>query len=131
MADKVRFSELDNQNHVNNKAYLTWFESVRIAYHERFCVGHYGSDRPRVLIHSLNLRFVREMQRDESYVATARVTEFRTNSYTMDQQLWSGDLRARMSVVVVMGRADGKGHAPLPASLQEQFLTLDKATDTR
>ena len=29
MRDRVRFSELDPLNHVNNAAYLSWFETVQ------------------------------------------------------------------------------------------------------
>ena len=32
MKDRVRFSELDPLNHVNNAAYASWFESARIGY---------------------------------------------------------------------------------------------------
>ena len=32
MRDVVRFSELDPLNHVNNAAYLSWFETARIGY---------------------------------------------------------------------------------------------------
>ena len=132
IADKVRFAELDAQDHVNNKAYLTWFESLRIAYYDHLCASHYaGMPRPRILLHSLTLRFVKEMLRDETYITTARVSAFRTSSYTMDQQLWAGNLRARMSVVVVLGQPDGPARVPLPDGLRQQFVTLDEASDER
>ena len=37
LKDIVRFSELDPLNHVNNAAYLSWFETTRIEY-----IMHYG-----------------------------------------------------------------------------------------
>ena len=37
MADKVRFAELDILNHVNNKSYMGWFESLRVAHFDHFC----------------------------------------------------------------------------------------------
>lgn len=129
MADRVRFAELDSQNHVNNKAYLSWFEAVRVSYFDRFCLGHFNGVRPRILLHSVHLRYVREMLRDEDYVATARVAAFRQTSFTMDQQLWSGDLRARMSAVVVLGTPDGDGRVALPDPLRAQFVEMDRALD--
>ena len=129
VADRVRFAELDNQNHVNNKAYLSWFEAVRVSYFDRFCLGHFNGVRPRILLHSVHLRYVREMLRDEDYVATARVAAFRQTSFTMDQQLWSGDLRARMSAVVVLGTPDGEGRIALPDPLRAQLVEMDRALD--
>lgn len=32
MADRVRFSELDALNHVNNAVYMSWFERLRVRY---------------------------------------------------------------------------------------------------
>ena len=130
LADRVRFSELDTQNHVNNKAYITWFETVRIAHNERFCFPHYPGPRPRFLLHSISLRYFREMLQDEDYICTARVTAFRTSSYTLDQQIWSGStLRARMSAVLVLGQPDGNGRYPLPETLKAAFRDRDGATD--
>ena len=128
MADRVRFAELDSQNHVNNKAYMTWFETLRVAYFDRFCQPFFPvGQRPRILLHSLTLRFVKEMLQDEPYIATAQTVAFRTRSFTLDQQIWSGDLRARMQVVVVLGRGDGAGRVALPDALKAAFRDRDGA----
>ncbi|GHF46030.1 acyl-CoA thioesterase [Seohaeicola zhoushanensis] len=129
LADRVRFAELDSQNHVNNKAYLGWFETVRVIYGETFLLPHFDL-RPRILVHSLNLRYLREMLRDEDYICTARIAAFRNSSYTMDQQIWSaGALRARMSVIVVLGHPDGEGRLILPDALKAELIARDKALD--
>ena len=129
VADRVRFAELDVQEHVNNKAYMGWFETLRIAYVDTICAPHFGGVRPRILLHSVHLRYVQEMLRDEDYIATARVAGFRQNSFTLDQQLWSGTLRARMTAVIVLGQPEGDDRFALPESLKAQFLTLDRAID--
>lgn len=130
LADRVRFAELDNQNHVNNKAYMTWFETLRIAYNDAVLVPHFGGDRPRFMLHSVSLRYHQEMLRNEDYICTARVTAFRTTSYSMDQQIWSGGtLRARMGAVMVLALPDGSRYT-LPDSLIRQFLA-EGATDQR
>ena len=129
MADRVRFSELDNQNHVNNKAYMDWFERVRIEHLNRMIVPHYApGPGPRVALHSATIRYRKEMLADEAYIATARVTAFRTSSFTMEQQIWSGDLRATLQAVVVMLRPDGSGaHYPLPETLCAYFAEEEGA----
>lgn len=130
LADRVRFAELDTLNHVNNKAYMEWFETLRVAYHDRLCAPFYaGLPRPRTVLRHATIRYVREMVAGEDYVATARVTAFRNASYSMEQQLWSGDLRATLSGVMVTLVPDGSGRQPLPADLRREFVARDGATD--
>lgn len=129
LADRVRFSELDNQNHVNNKAYHEWFEVARTEYLRRLCIPCYGDQpAPRIALRSATIRYVKEMLAGEDYIATARVSAFRTTSYTVEQQIWSGDLRATLSAVVVTLRPDGSGDRyPLPKALLDRFVTQDGA----
>ncbi|MHA6261950.1 acyl-CoA thioesterase [Arenibacterium sp. CAU 1754] len=131
MADKVRYAELDVNNHVNNKAYVAWFESLRVSYFDLFLDPHYpGTQRPRTVVHSLNVRFIREMLRDESYIATARISAFRNSSFTMEQQLWSGgQLRATANVVMVMLERDRSGRAALPDDVRQCLMSRDGAED--
>ncbi|NDW43400.1 acyl-CoA thioesterase [Ruegeria sp. PrR005] len=127
LADRVRFAELDILNHVNNKAYVEWFETLRVAYVNNFCRPFFDGPEPRIVIRNANLHYVREMVQDEDYIVTARVTGFRQSSFTMEQQLWSGDLRARLEAVMVAMMPDGSGKYPLPARLTEQFIRRDGA----
>lgn len=128
IANKVRYAELDPLNHVNNKAYSEWFETLRVAYFDRVCWPFYaGQPEPRVVIRNANLHYIREMVRDEDYIATARVTEFRNSSFVMDQQLWSGDMRARLTAVMVTLLPDGSGKYPLPPELRDVFEKQDGA----
>lgn len=128
MADRVRFAELDILNHVNNKAYMEWFETLRVEYSDRLCAPFYdGQPRPRMVLRHATIRYVREMVLGENYVATARVAAFRTNSYTLEQQLWSGDLRATLSGVMVSLAPDGSGRYPLPEALRRRFVERDGA----
>lgn len=130
MADRVRYAELDVLNHVNNKAYMAWFESLRVAYFDHVCARHYPDGvRPRTVLRSADMRFLREMLMGEDYVATARVTAVRTSSYTIQQQLWAGDLRATMTGVMVMLRPDGSGRWPLPHGLRRFFIDQEGAAD--
>lgn len=128
IADRVRFAELDTLNHVNNKAYMEWFETLRVEYFDRFCAPFYdGPARPRVVLRNASIRYLREMVAGESYVATARVGAFRTHSFTFEQQLWAGDLRATLTGVMVTLRPDGSGRQPLPDDLRDRFVARDGA----
>lgn len=128
MADRVRYAEIDRLDHVNNKAYMSWFETLRVEYFDRFCAPFWGDRaRPRTVLRNAEIRFFREMLMGESYIATARVVAFRRASYTIEQQLWSGDMRARFDGVMVMLRPDGGGRDPLPAALCRRFVAVDGA----
>ena len=129
VADRVRFAELDALNHVNNKAYLEWFETVRVAYFNQLCAHHYaGKPTPRMVIRNADIHYIQEMLRDEDYIVTARVTGYRTTSFVMEHQLWSGGaMRARMTGVMVTLLPDGSGRYPLPEPLLAEFRDRDGA----
>ncbi len=122
MADMVRYGELDILQHVNNTAYLIWTEAVRTRHLKMRIMPHFeGMAEPRSVIRNAAIHYIKEMLRDEPYVVTAKVTEFRNTSYTMEQQIWSGDKRAHFDCVVVLRSPDGSKGYPLPESLKRYF----------
>lgn len=129
IADRVRFAELDILNHVNNKAYMTWFETLRVEYFRLFADPLLDADmpHPRIVIGQGTVRYIKEMVMREDYVTTCRVTAFRTTSCTMEQQLWAGDLRAVFTCVIVLRHPDGSGRYPIPDALCQRFIDIDKA----
>lgn len=130
LADRVRFAELDVLRHVNNKAYMTWFETLRVVYGDLFTLPLYprGAPMPRVVLRSGHVHYVEEMRMGEDYIATAGVTAYRTTSYTMHQELWSGGrLRASFDCVIVTLLPDGSGRYPLPDAVIRHFADADGA----
>lgn len=128
LADKVRYAELDPLNHVNNKAYMGWFETLRVEHFHLFCKPLYGElPQPRAVLRSADIRFIKEMRIGDTYIATANVTAFRTASYTIEQQIWSGDLCATLTGVMVMLNPSGAGRYPLPHDLTEFFVSVEGA----
>jgi len=126
MADKVRFGEIDMLGHVNNAAYLSWFETVRTRYVKDYgLTGYNPGHDPRIVIRSAEIHYIREMLRDEDYIVTARTTAFRTTSFTIEQNLWSATLRARFSCVIVTLEPNGSAKRALP----EGFVNKIKKTD--
>ena len=131
MADRVRFSELDVLNHVNNAVYMEWFERLRIRYCQDWGISDYTKDgkNPRIVIRSGTIHYIREMRMDEDYIVTCACRAFRTRSYSLAQQLWSGGtLRATFDCVMVHLEQDGSGKRPLPDSLRDRFISVDGAT---
>jgi acyl-CoA thioester hydrolase len=129
LADRVRYSELDVLNHVNNKAYMEWFETLRTEHFFRLCAPYYkGLEAPRTVLRNADIHYVKEMIAGQSYIATARISAFRNTSYTIEQMIWSDGLRARMTGVMVMMRGDGSGRYPLPDPLKRYFMDVEGAT---
>ena len=128
MADKVRFGEIDMLGHVNNTAYLSWFEAVRTRYVQDYGLTNYDPKTdPRIVIRSAEIRYVKEMLLGEDYVVTARCAAFRTTSFTIDQTIWSGDLRATFSCILVTLASDGSGRLPLPEKFKSAIKERDGA----
>ncbi|GLQ26642.1 acyl-CoA thioesterase [Sulfitobacter pacificus] len=131
VADRVRFSELDVLNHVNNTVYLEWFERLRVRYSQEWGISNYGAGgvNPRIVIRSGNIHYRQEMRMDEDYIATCRCSAFRTNSYTLAQQIWSaGTLRATFDCVLVLLQPDGSGRFAIPDAIRARFIAVDGAT---
>ena len=133
LADRVRFSELDALNHVNNAVYMEWFERLRVRYAQNWGMSNYSdhrdrSDEPRIVIAQGTIRYLREMRMDEDYIATCACTAFRTSSYSLAQQVWSGgSLRATFDCVMVQLEPDGSAKRPLSAEICDRFRRVDGA----
>lgn len=131
MADKVRFGEIDVLGHVNNAAYLSWFETVRTRYvREWGLTGYDPKVDPRIVIRSGEIHYVKEMLRDEEYIVTARTSAYRNTSFTVDAELWSKDLRARFSCVLVTLEPDGSARRPLPKDFVARICDIDGAVSS-
>jgi acyl-CoA thioester hydrolase len=129
MADQVRFSELDVLQHVNNAVYMEWFERLRIRYVQQWGLSHYDqADDPRIVIRSGTIHYRREMRMDEDYIVTCGCTAFRTTSFSLAQQLWSGGtLRATFDCVLVLLMPDASGRYEIPAPVRARFEAVDGA----
>ena len=106
--DSVRFHELDPLGHVNNAAYLAWFETVRVRYLTGFGLTAYGPDDPGFVVRRLDAEYLAEMRLHEDYVVTAATNRIGRTSF---EQLYEVHGRAGLAargtctvVAVVAGR---------------------------
>lgn len=129
MADRVHFHELDSLNHVNNVAYLSWFENIRVRYMQDWGLSTYTDpeNEPRLVVKAVSADYKREMRMGEDYLVTARTKSFRNTSFTMEYAVWSDGLRATGEAIVVVLEPDGSARRLLPDELKERFITLDGA----
>ena len=131
LADRVRFGELDALNHVNNVAYMRWFETLRIRYTQDWGISHHVAQPgdPRIVIRSGQIHYRQEMHMDQDYIATCGCIGFRNTSFSLRQQIWAdGSLRASFDCVMVLLQNDGSGDRfALPEHLKSRFFEVDGA----
>ncbi|REC56650.1 acyl-CoA thioesterase [Rhodosalinus sediminis] len=129
IADRVRWGELDQLGHVNNAAYMVWFETARIRYFaERGVVGPEAGHV--TVIRRGEIDWLAEMRGEPDYVVTVRCTEIRRTSFTLESELWSeGRCTARFRCVIVLIAADRSGKVALPEALRRRFIEADGATE--
>ncbi len=130
MADQVRFSDLDTNNHVNNCTYFEWFERLRIRYTQMLTEkGLIDSPGPRLVIRSGSIRYLHEILDRDDYIVTCRCTSFRNTSYGLAQQVWvRGQLHATFDCILVLLEKNGSGRFALSDRLKRHFETVDGAT---
>jgi acyl-CoA thioester hydrolase len=108
MADRTRYSELDPMGHVNNTAYLQWFEAFRVQYLVDYGLAYTGLDSPAPVLRRISVDYMAEMKLREDYVITGRTTSVRTTSLEMEYAVWSGGAcRTTGYALLVMLAPDG------------------------
>jgi acyl-CoA thioester hydrolase len=136
LADRVRFAEIDALGHVNNTAYMTWFESFRLPYLEVRGVTDYGPDSPRLVIKRASVDYRAEMFNGMDYVVTGRTRAFRTTSFTMEFAVWLPDpsgaaCTATGEAIVVLLNRDAPGRHPIPEAGRRAFAEIDGAHEEK
>jgi len=126
--DRVRFYELDALNHVNNTAYLRWFETLRIPYLRDYGLSTYCEDDPQLVLMSNTARYLAPMFLGEDYVVTGRTAAFRKSAFRMEYAVWrDGALTCSGDAVIVSLAPGGSAKQPLPADVTERFIARDGA----
>ncbi|WP_179380378.1 acyl-CoA thioesterase [Jannaschia marina] len=129
-ADRVRFHELDVLDHVNNACYLSWFETLRIAYLRAYGISAYEgtADRPVLVLKSVSVDYKVPLHLEEVYVVAGRTRAYRNRSWTMEYGVWSdGRHCASGEAVIVLMENDFTTRKALPESYVEAFRTRDGA----
>ena len=110
-ADRVRFYELDALNHVNNTAYLRWFETIRVGYLQDYGFTNYthGEDDPQLVVRAQTADYLAPMFQNNSYILTARTSLLKPSSFIMEYAVYvDGTQRCTGSAVMVSLQTDGK-----------------------
>jgi len=126
--DRVKFSELDALNHVNNAAYMLWYENIRVRYFQDCGLSKYRPDDPRIVIRRGEIDYLQEMVQGEDYIVTVRAGSYRTTSFSLLSEVWAGGtLRSTFKGVIVLLKPDGSGKMALPEAFRARIVAVDGA----
>ncbi|SFR50351.1 acyl-CoA thioesterase [Litoreibacter janthinus] len=129
VADCTRFGELDPLGHVNNAAYLGWFENFRLQYMKAYGFSFTGENALIMVLRQVQVDYLREIKLDEDYIVTGRASKLRTSSFQMDYAVWAGGaLRTTSHAIVVLVKEDGSKR-PIPDEIRALLKERDGAED--
>ena len=126
MADQVRFHELDALAHVNNVAYLRWFETLRVRYIQAYGMTSYTSEDPQLVVRAQSADYLAPMFQDEHYIVTTRARLLKTSSLIMDYAVFSGGaIKATGDAVIISLEQDGKTRRPHYTAARDTIIARD------
>ena len=125
VADRVRFHELDPLGHVNNAAYLTWFENFRFHYLRAYGLVRSDSGLGGLVLRALSVDYRASLLLGESYITVGRTVAMRTNSFSMEYGVFSGGLKVTSTAVIVLVKPDGRTTRPIPETVRRMFIARD------
>ena len=127
-ADKVRFAEIDRLNHVNNLAYLQWFEVLRVRYIQMLGMTSYRDDDPQLVLRGQSADYLSPMHLNDDYIVACRVSKYRNTSFTIEYVCFaSGVVKVTGASVIVLLEPDGKTKRLLPDDIVSRFRDIDGA----
>ena len=130
MADRVRFGELDALNHVNNVAFLQWFENVRVPYMvARGFTNYSHTDAdPQLVVRHQHADYLAPLHQDEAYIITARTRLLKPTSFIMEHAvIVEGETRVTGEVVMISLTHNGTARREHKADAVQNIIKLDGA----
>ena len=127
MQDLVRFGEVDSLNHVNNVAYLRWYETLRVHYLDHYDLYNLSGPDPKIVLKSATIDYRAEVKRGDTYINVTRAVEMRNTSFSMEYAtIVDGQVTTTGTGIIVLLNADNTKR-PLPGALRETLIARDGA----
>ncbi|MEL7212009.1 MAG: thioesterase family protein [Pseudomonadota bacterium] len=130
LKDRVRFGEIDALHHVNNTAYLRWFEQFRVRYLRDYGISDYGPDAPVLVLRQVQVDYLAELKFNDDYIVVGRSAEMRRSSWTMEYAVYAGgSLRTTSRAVIVMLDPQAGGKMAIPEDVRSTLRARDNTLD--
>jgi acyl-CoA thioester hydrolase len=106
---QVPFRDVDMFDHVNNVAYMTWCEDIRIRYFEDVMGVPIKGSLKSMIIVRMEYHYLKQVQYRDAIVLGARTSRLGTKSYDMRYEVWNETRQERagwgLSVLVAFDYA--------------------------
>jgi acyl-CoA thioester hydrolase len=112
MTDNIRFADLDVQNHVNNVAIATFFETGRVGF-SRDPVHGFTVPGAGFALRRIEIDYLAEMRFPGQVIIATRVKRLGTTSLALDHALFVGEICAATAVSTIV-LTDPKTKRPRP-----------------
>lgn len=117
----IRWSECDAYGHVNNVAYLTLCEDLRVGQWSALG-GRFAPDHPGPVVAQMEARFLRPLGFEDEVLVTLRPVSIRSTSFVQAYAVWKqGLVFESRAVLVAVRQADG-ARLPVPEAMRAAML---------
>lgn len=128
MVRRARWQEVDGFGHVNNLAYLGYYEDARNNYLE--CVGlpPLNANEPGPVIATTTETYVKPLVFEDEFAVTARTVRLGRTSLTMEYAVWKDGLCATGQAVCVLMINSTGAKVAVPGDVRARIKDLERAT---
>lgn len=117
---KVRFSDCDMMQHVNNAVYLSYFEEVRIHYFRQLLGTDWDWNREGILLRKNELEYLRPVLLNDPVAITCFLKHIGEKSFTLAYEVRvNGELRTTGTSVLVCFDSKVMRSIPIPEKMRE------------
>ncbi|HLP56161.1 MAG TPA: thioesterase family protein [Fluviicola sp.] len=117
---KVRFSDCDMMQHVNNAVYLNYFEEARIHYFRQLLGKDWDWKREGILLRKNELEYLKPVFLHEPVEITVFLKHIGEKSFTLSYEVRvNGDLRTTGTSVLVCFDSSVMRSIPIPLKMRE------------
>lgn len=123
---RVRWSECDMLRHVNNAAYLEWFEDLRVTWWDQ--AGR-ASGGVGIVLGEMTVRYIRPVHFRDEVLLTLRTVSIRRASFVQEYGVWRDGLACSCRATCV-GVAPGRpGATPFPEAVRRHLIENEGTID--
>lgn len=123
--EKIRFGDLDRQNHVNNLAVCSYIESGRVEFREREFPEYARDQTISWLVVNFEIAFKAVIGYPGNVDVGTGIQKIGTSSYVLGHGAFSGDLCiATARTITVFGDRRTEKSRPIPDDLRAHFERL-------
>ncbi len=125
---QASWSEMDPFGHVNNIAYLVYFEDARNAYLEHCGLPRLSAQTPGPVLVESRQEYVRPLAHGDRILVTARTVGLGRTSLRMEYAVWRDGLIARGAITAVLMISATDRKVAIPPDLRASVERLEGRT---